>query len=375
MRLLICAGGTGGGVYPAAAVLQAASASNTLPLETLWVGGQGGMEADLVARLGVTYQSIPAAGVHGVSLLRLPGNLWKLFQGWLASRRILREFKPDVLLLTGGYLAVPMAIAARRVPTLLYVPDIEPGLALKTLARFADRIAVTADDSRAFFQSSAPIVETGYPTRPELAAWDRAAALQHLGLSTDSPVVLVFGGSKGARSINRALLAILEDLLDRVQVVHISGSLDWEEVQAARQNLPAHLQPRYHAFPYLHEDMGAALASADLVVSRAGASSLGEYPLFGLPAILVPYPYAWRYQKVNAEYLASRGAALLLRDEHMPQQLRALITQLLDDPQKLQAMRAAMRSLALPNPAQKISSLLSELAGEKPISGGEHGRS
>jgi len=333
------------------------------------------MEADLVARLGVAYQSIPAAGVHGVSLLRLPGNLWKLFQGWLASRRILREFKPDVLLLTGGYLAVPMAIAARRVPTLLYVPDIEPGLALKTLAHFADRIAVTAEDSRAFFQPSAPVVETGYPTRPELAAWERTAALRHLGLSDGSPVLLVFGGSKGARTINRALLANLEDLLARVQVVHISGSLDWEEVQAARQNLPAHLQPRYHAFPYLHEDMGAALASADLVVSRAGASSLGEYPLFGLPAILVPYPYAWRYQKVNAEYLASRGAALLLRDEHMPQQLHALITQLLDDPQKLQAMRAAMRSLALPNPAQKISSLLSELAGEKPISGGEHGRS
>lgn len=375
MRLLICAGGTGGGVYPAAAVLQTASTDKSRPLDVLWVGGQGGIEADLVARLGVPYQSIPAAGVHGVSPLRLPGNLWQLYKGYLASRRILRQFKPDVLLFTGGYLAVPMALAGRGVPTLLYVPDIEPGLALKTLARFADRVAITAPASRAYFNPSTPLVETGYPTRPDLANWQREAALQHFQLSADLPVLFVFGGSKGARTINRALIDILPQLLARTQVIHLSGSLDWEEVQAARNHLPSDYSPRYRVFPYLHEDMGAAFACADLAVSRAGASTLGEYPLFGLPAILVPYPYAWRYQRVNAEYLVSHGGALLLRDELMAEQLMNTITQLLDNPQKLQEMRKAMRGLSLPDPALKIANQLFELAGQKPISGGDNGRS
>jgi len=375
VRLLICAGGTGGGVYPAAAVLQNALTDKSRPLDVLWVGGQGGIEADLVARLGISYQSIPAAGVHGVSPLRLPANLWQLFKGYLASRRILREFNPDVLLFTGGYLAVPMALASRRTAKLLYVPDIEPGLALKTLARFADRIAITTTASRAYFPANAPLVETGYPTRPDLANWDRDEALRHFELSPDLPVVLIFGGSKGARSINRALVAILPELLNRVQVIHISGSLDWDEVENARQSLPEALQARYRAYPYLHDEMGAAFACADLAVSRAGASSLGEYPLFGLPAILVPYPYAWRYQKVNAEYLVNQGGAILLRDELLSEQLQSSISHLLDNPQKLQEMRNAMLGMRLPDPAKRIANLLFELAGQTPITGGDNGRS
>lgn len=362
-------------MYPAAAVLQNALTDKSRPLDVLWVGGQGGIEADLVARLGISYQSIPAAGVHGVSPLRLPANLWQLFKGYLASRRILREFNPDVLLFTGGYLAVPMALASRRTAKLLYVPDIEPGLALKTLARFADRIAITTTASRAYFPANAPLVETGYPTRPDLANWDRDEALRHFELSPDLPVVLIFGGSKGARSINRALVAILPELLNRVQVIHISGSLDWDEVENARQSLPEALQARYRAYPYLHDEMGAAFACADLAVSRAGASSLGEYPLFGLPAILVPYPYAWRYQKVNAEYLVNQGGAILLRDELLSEQLQSSISHLLDNPQKLQEMRNAMLGMRLPDPAKRIANLLFELAGQTPITGGDNGRS
>ena len=134
LRLLICAGGTGGGVYPALSVLQALDKD---PLDMLWVGSEGGMEEDLVKRAGIRYTAIPAAGVHGVGLKALPGNLVRLARGVLASRRILREFNPQVLFFTGGYVAVPMALAGTGVPSLLFVPDIEPGLALKTLARFA----------------------------------------------------------------------------------------------------------------------------------------------------------------------------------------------------------------------------------------------
>jgi UDP-N-acetylglucosamine--N-acetylmuramyl-(pentapeptide) pyrophosphoryl-undecaprenol N-acetylglucosamine transferase len=335
-------------------------------IETLWVGGEGGMEADLVKRAGIPFQAIPAAGIHGVGLRALPGNLAKLSRGLVASRRILRDFRPDALFFTGGYVAFPMALAGRSTPTLLYVPDIEPGLALKAVARFADRLAVTDADSKQFFPARQRIVVTGYPLRADLGGWSRQTARQHLGLSGDLPVLLVTGGSKGARTINNAVLASLPALLERAQVIHLSGPLDWPAVEAAAQALPQSLAEHYHALPYLHE-MGAALAAADLVVSRAGASALGEYPFFGLPAILVPYPYAWRYQKVNAEALSRRGAAVLLEDHLMKDRLYPLIADLLGDPARREAMRAAMRSLARPGAADAIAGQLLELAGGTPL--------
>src|SRR5512138_1334552 len=359
VRLLICAGGTGGGVYPALAVHGALTAK-VAGLQTLWVGGEGGMEEALVKRQGLPYRSIPAAGVHGVSLVALPRNLTLLARGVLAARRILKEFKPDVLFFTGGYVAVPMALAGHAIPTLLYVPDIEPGMALKSLARFADVIAVTTEESQKFFNKR--VYETGYPLRPELALWDRKTAHQHLDISGQLPVLLVFGGSKGARSLNLAILSNLRALLTKCELIHISGETDWPTVKSMLENLPDELADRYHPMPYLHE-MGAALASADLVVSRAGASSLGEYPLFALPAVLVPYPHAWRYQKVNADYLARRGAAIILPDHRLNDELLATLNVLLENPNKLKAMRAAMFELSHPRAAEKIASALMQLAG------------
>ncbi len=345
-------------MYPALAVL-AALGSDAQPV--LWVGGEGGMEAGLVTRSGVPFTAIPAAGVHGVGLRALPGNLWRLARGTLASRRILADFRPDVLLFTGGYVAAPLALAGRRIPSLVFCPDIEPGLALKFLARFAETIAVSTPDSQPYFPGKTLQV-TGYPLRPELATWERPAARAHFGLPESEPVLLVTGGSKGAQTINRAVLAGLPQLLAQAHLLHISGQTDWEAVQQARAGLQPDLAERYHIFPFLHEDMGAALAAADLALSRAGASTLAEYPLFGLPAVLVPYPYAWRYQKVNAGYLQNHGAAVLLPDEDMPARLLPLLQELLSQPQRLLAMRSAMRALARPNAAAEIAAALRRLA-------------
>jgi len=357
VRLLICAGGTGGGVNPALAVLNALRKEYT-DMQLLWVGASGGMEAGLVERQGIPFQSIPAAGVHGVGLRVLPGNIARLAQGLLASRRILRSFRPEVLFFTGGYVAVPMALAGWRVPSLLFVPDIEPGLALKTLARFADRIAVSSAASERYFPHRERIVPTGYPTRADLGTWDRSRARRSLHLTDDLPVLLVSGGSRGARSINESVLKHLPELLEMAQVIHITGELDWGVVQAQTRELPQTQATRYHAFPYLHEEMGAALAAADLAVSRAGASTLGEYPLFGLPAILVPYPFAWRYQKVNAEYLAQRGAAVVIENSHLADQLLPTLRDLLNQPDRLMSMRNAMLTLAQPAAASEIGHLL-----------------
>jgi UDP-N-acetylglucosamine--N-acetylmuramyl-(pentapeptide) pyrophosphoryl-undecaprenol N-acetylglucosamine transferase len=330
-------------------------------MDTLWVGGEGGMEASLVERQEIPFRSIPAAGVHGVGLKVLPRNLTVLGRGVLAAHKILNEFKPDVLFFTGGYVAAPVALAGYNIPTLLYVPDIEPGMALKSLARFADVIAVTTEQSQAFFNKR--VYETGYPLRPDLALWDRQTAHQHLGISGKYPVLLVFGGSKGARSINLAVLNNLAGLLEKFEIIHLSGEADWQVVQTAHEQLPKDLADRYHVMAYLHE-MGAALAAADLVVSRAGASCLGEYPLFGLPAVLVPYPHAWRYQKVNADYLTRRGAAIILLDHRLNDDLLVTLKVLVENPNKLKAMRAAMFELSHPRAAEKIASALIQLAGD-----------
>ena len=152
-----------------------------------------------------------------------------------------------------------------------------------------------------------------------------------------------------------------------MQVVHISGELDWENVERYSENLQTKSDyfRNYFCFPYLHERMGAALAAADMVVSRAGASSLGEYPLFGLPAILVPYPHAWVYQRTNAGFLSEQGAAVVIRDEYLNSELLTTIRKIMGDREKLLSMSKAMRSLLMPNAAEKIAEELVALCGER----------
>jgi len=335
-------------------------------LEALWVGAEGGMEQDLVKRAGVSFEAIPAAGVHGVNLRALPGNVLKLSRGYRQAGRLLRRFHPDVLFFTGGYVAVPVALAGRAIPSLLYVPDIEPGLALKTLARFADHIALTAEESRLFFPAANRhrVTVTGYPVRKDLTDWSLEEARRELNLSPDLPTLLVFGGSKGARSINQALMGALPQLLEQMQVVHVSGQLDWPDVQAFRNQLDDRRASHYRAFAYLHERMGAALRAADLALSRAGAATLGEFPAFGLPALLVPYPHAWRYQKVNALHLVEQGAAVMVHDEALEGKLLSVVRDLMGDSSKLERMRRAMHSLAHPDAAKSIASLLFDLAAD-----------
>lgn len=339
-------------MYPALAVMRALGGR----ADVLWVGGEGGMEAALVHRSGIAFEAIPAAGVHGVGLRSLPGNLWRLARGTAAAAKVIRRFQPGALFFTGGYVAVPVAVAGWRLPKAVYVPDVEPGLALRVLARMADVVMVTTEASLRYYPPSRKAVVTGYPTRPELEGLVKEQARQHLGLPASGPVLLVFGGSRGARSINRALWGCLPAILERAHVVHITGELDWPEVEHLQGQVALGLAERYHPHAYLHEDMAAALAAADLAVSRAGASTLGEFPLFGLPAVLVPYPHAWRYQRVNADYLTANGAAVCLNDEDLPEKLAPAVLQLLGDSGRLASMAAAARRLARPSAAQAIAS-------------------
>ena len=351
-------------MYPALAVVAALGKS----AEVLWVGGEGGMEAALVERAGIPFTAIPAAGMHGVGLRRAPGNAMQLMRGWRAARNLIQDYQPDVLFFTGGYVAVPIAFAGGDRYTACFVPDLEPGLALQIISRRADIIAITTDESRKYYKQGKNIVVSGYPTRYDAAAFIQEDARKALDLQDGVPVLLVFGGSRGARSINEALWSVLAEVLELAEVLHITGELDWPGTAAQQEKLPTDLAHRYHPYAYLHKEMAFALASANLVVSRAGAATMGEFPLFGLPAILVPYPHAWRYQKTNAAYLEKKGAAIVLEDAALSEKLLPTLRGLLTNAHRLQAMSAASRSLARPDAAEiianEIVTLTQELGGE-----------
>lgn len=329
------------------------------------------MEETLVPRAGLRLATISGGPIVGVTWQRRLTNAARLAWSLGKSHRLFRRFRPDVLFMTGGYVNVPVSLVAwlRRVPAAVFLPDIEPGTAIRFLSRFAERVACTAAASKAYF-GPGKVVVTGYPVRPQLREAQQMRAEEALAafdLQPGRATLLVFGGSRGARSINRALMGILDSLLQRHQVIHVSGTLDWPQVQANAAGLPAELRRAYRPFPYLHERMGMAFRAADLAVARAGASMLGESPAFGLPAILVPYPHAWRYQKVNADYLVERGAALSLDDDRLQEELLPTVQVLLDDEARLAEMAAAAKALDEPAAAGNLAQLLTQLAGRQKV--------
>jgi UDP-N-acetylglucosamine--N-acetylmuramyl-(pentapeptide) pyrophosphoryl-undecaprenol N-acetylglucosamine transferase len=365
VRILIAAGGTGGHVYPALAIAEALQALES-GVSLAFVGSVDGFERPLVAEGGVTfarYDEVRAGPLHGVSPLQFISSLFQLVIGTLQAFALLLRNRPAALLLTGGWVGLPVALAAwvLRVPSLIYLPDIEPGLTIRALRPFATQVAVTAPAAQQYFRAGHTVV-TGYPLRKDVTGATREAGIAHFKLDPSRKTLLVFGGSRGARSINTALLDHLPTLMQRddLQIIHVTGTLDWDEIRARLATMGD--LPHYHPYAYLHREMGLAFAAADLVVSRSGASILGEFPFFGLPSILVPYPYAWRYQKVNADYLAERGAAIVLQDEAMARDLSGTITALLDDTARLAQMRDHARALAQPEGAQRAAEALLRLA-------------
>ncbi len=320
------------------------------------------MEQEILSRQNIDFKTIPAAGLHGVGLKSLPGNITLLMKGYLKARQILREFCPDILFFTGGYLAVPVAFAGKSIPSVVFIPDIEPGLAIKTITKLAAQIAISVDQTRSYIPPEKPVNVSGYPVRGDLLKWSREEAFRTFNLNPDLPILLVFGGSKGARSINRAVKGILSELLRKIQVIHITGKLDFDEMLTCQDSLSDKELNNYRVFQFLHNEMGAALRIADLVVSRSGASILGEYPMFGLPAILVPYPHAWPYQKTNAQYLADRGAAEIINDKDLNEKLLPRTNALINNQAELSRMRSNMESLAQPEAAKMIAHQLLSLA-------------
>lgn len=370
MKLVVSGGGTGGHVYPGLTVLQTMcqpqQEGSALPAlagnDLLWIGGRGGMEEELVKRAGIEFIGLPAGGLRGMAAVMALRNALRIARSVGRAREILIEFGADVVLVTGGYASVSVALAAwlQRVPVLIYLPDIVPGLAIRFLSRFATRIAVTNEKSYKFFRRE-KVVVTGYPVRPEIYGLDRDEALAALELQPGEAVLLVVGGSRGARSINRAVVAGLRQLLPHCQIVHVSGRLDADWVAGVGKSLPQEMQQRYHHHAYLH-DLPQALVAADLAIARAGAATLGEFPAAGLPSILVPYPHSGQHQLPNAQHMAESGAAQIVRDASLEQELVPTTLRLLEDEEPLESMRRATKALDRPDAAETIAEQLWLLA-------------
>jgi len=361
---MISGGGTGGHVYPILAVVEALK-RQVASCKFLYVGSRGGVEEGIASRVGLPFTAISTGGLRGLAPWTVAGHLFKMMAGFVQSLAIVRDFSPDVVLVTGGYVCAPVAAAAwlRRVPLLVLLPDLEPGLAVRALSRLATRVAVSFPEVARYFDPS-KVVTAGYPVRAEFFAADKAEARRAFGLEKELKTVTVFGGSRGAHSINLALSQCLERLLEAGQVIHICGQLDAEWVVENEARLPERLRNRYRAYSYLHEEMPSALAAADLAVARAGAATLGEFPALGLPSILVPYPYAGQHQELNADYLVSRGAALKIADADMREKLLPVILELLNDEEALAVMSERAQALARPDAAQRIAQELRLLSFE-----------
>ncbi|MFV9504921.1 MAG: UDP-N-acetylglucosamine--N-acetylmuramyl-(pentapeptide) pyrophosphoryl-undecaprenol N-acetylglucosamine transferase [Oscillochloridaceae bacterium umkhey_bin13] len=348
--------------------------------QRIYVGSVGGMEERIVAHEStLPFRALPAAALRGRGPVNSLRGLFTMLQGSLAARHLLHELRPAAILGTGGYVCVPLFLAARwcRVPTLIYLPDVVPGLAVKFLARIASRVAVNVEDALPYLGHPKGALVTGYPVRAELFSLDRARCRQMFGLTEDLPTLLVYGGSRGARSVNQAIAALLPALLARCYIIHVcgrEGDATW--LRTTVDHLPESYQLRYKLYSYLESgssdaeaqpSMLAAFGAADLAICRSGASTLAELPAAGLPAVLVPYPYV--HQDENADYLVHRGAALKVADgamlgEGQPEQgpLFQAVVRILDDNYERQRMAAQSRVLARPEAAASLAAALLGLA-------------
>ncbi len=310
-------------------------------------------------RSGIPFEHVRTGPVVGSGVLGTFRSLTRIVVGALRVASSIGRGRPDVVLVTGGYVSVPVAIAARlrRIPLAMYLPDARPGRAAAFIAGLADRVFVTHSDvSRHIGQSKA--VVTGYPVRRGLRERDRGAARRALGVADRRPLVLVFGGSQGARHLNQALAEAANTLLREVDVIHVSGELDYAESLARSTNFAPDIASAYSLSAYLHDDaMLDALTAADLAISRAGAAVLGEYPARGLPSILIPLPISRGHQWANARLLESAGAAITIADGELDgPRLRTEIMALFGNPDVLNRMRSAAAALDRPDAAEEIAS-------------------
>lgn len=349
-KILIACGGTGGHLFPGIAVAQAMLNRGH---EVRLLISEKKVDAEASAKYaGLRFETVPAVAKPPTLSPRMLPFLGKLWFSARHCRRLLRDFGADAVLGMGGFTSLPPVYAAHRLGLRTFIHDsnARPGRANVLTSRFCTRVFLGMDAARQYFHGR-PCETTGTPVRPEILSLpDRRAAAAHFGLDPQRPIIVVTGGSQGARRLNELAAAAAADLPPDTQVLHIAGTLDFQRVSDIARH-----RAGYHVLGFC-DHMGAAYAVADLIIARAGASSLTEIAQAGRPAILVPYPYAADdHQTRNAEVFATAGAAKLVQERDLSAtRLATLADDILNRPAIRADMAAAARALAVPDAAERV---------------------
>jgi UDP-N-acetylglucosamine--N-acetylmuramyl-(pentapeptide) pyrophosphoryl-undecaprenol N-acetylglucosamine transferase len=365
--IVIAGGGTGGHTSPGLAV---AALLRARGIECAWIGSRSGLEARRAPEAGIPYHAIPTGKLRrGWAWQNVPDVAINTPAGVATAWRLLRRLRPRVVFATGGFVALPVAVAARLagVPLVVHEQTAVPGLANLIAARLATRVVVTFADSARLF-GGADVALTGNPLRPELRRGERQDAIARFQLDPMLPLVYVTGGAQGAHAINRAVGEILSPLLANAQLIHqcgdntATGDRAW--LTKRRAALPPALAARYTPIPWVGDELAGIYAAATLVVSRAGAGTVNECCQLGLPALYIPLPGTrGDEQMANARLVGrAQGCAILPQASLTPALLLERIQSLLADPARLKEMGERARTLAVPDAAERLVTILLETA-------------
>lgn len=366
LRIIIAAGGTGGHVFPALALGE--EIREQFPeAEILFIGTNRGLEDRVIPQAGFQLKTIVMSGLaRSFAPMDILKNIWmpfKLFFGMIQSWMILRRFRPDAAIGCGGYVTGPVIwLAAKmKIPTLIQEQNSRPGRTTLFLSRYVNAVHLTYEDAGRFFKSRDKLLVSGNPLRKGLQKIDRQEASRFFGLHTNNKTLLVVGGSLGAHAINMALLDIVDELirLGDINVLWQTGTMD-------HQGIAAHVKHEQVKILKFIDNMSAAYSCADLVLCRAGAMTLSELTMIGLPAVLVPYPYAAdNHQEFNANSLTERNAAIMIRNEDLGHELKPVLFDLMKNPDRLRKMKQNSFALRQPDAAKKIIDHMKVLLNQK----------
>lgn len=364
LRVIVAGGGTGGHLYPGMAVGEALAA---LPggVEILYVGAKGGMEETILSSGEYRAVFLPGYGLRGSSAAAWIKAPFVLAVAVARALGVVRSFRPDVVIGTGGYASVAVVVAAMllRVPRILQEQNSVPGLVNRRLARFADVVLLSYAESKSWMRSARRVVVIGNPLRP-MERIERSEAARRLGLDAARKTVLVIGGSRGARSVNTAAAQAARTICQRgdTQILMLTGSLDYERVREDMQEM----EECVHVLAYL-DDVATAYSLADVAVARAGASSVFELANFGVPTIFVPYPHAAdQHQQRNVRELEQRNAAVVVADADLTgERLRDEIEALLASDERRATMSRAMIEWAPRHAARRAAEEVLGVAKKK----------
>ncbi len=360
MKVIISGGGTGGHIYPALAIARGIKAR--LPeTDILYVGTKEGLESKIVPSCGFDFATIDVSGINRASILKASASLAKfpksIFQAW----NIVKQFKPNMVVGTGGYVSFPVVSAGTLYPgcrTFIHEQNAFPGIANRNLAKKANCTMLNFPEAARHLKAK-NIKVTGLPVRNEIMAVDRGQAISKMGLNPSVFTLLSFGGSRGAASINGAMLKLLQEYpLQDIQIIWITGESAYEDIIRQLQGTPVSAS-KLIVKPFMH-NIEDAMAAADLALCRAGASTLSELAILGLPAILVPYPYAAEnHQEKNARSLIEKKAAEMVIDEFLDgDTLFKKLEELRKDKSRIQKMSINMQKEARPDALNKILDII-----------------